>query len=168
MVSDVIFMGILMVAGGLAFCLFGGGVSMLAVRSMKRILATRSWPSVQGNVLSSYVEEHTWTKKGGAYDHSSFNLLISYEYFIGAKRFHSDQAATQTGRSYGTREVAESQAAKSQVGSEIKVYYDPVNPAESTLTNKFSFKPFFGLLFGLTFLVLGVVTLISSMGQFCR
>lgn len=166
MMTDVVFMGIVMVAGGAAFCLFGGVVLLLAIKSAMRNFAKRSWPSVQGNVLSCRVEEHKWNKKGGGVDHSSFDVITVYDYVIGAKRFHSDQDEIQNGRGYSTREEADLQVAQFPSGCAIQVYYNPANPKESTLTRVFSCKPIFGLLFGLTFVVLGLSIIGSSMGQF--
>jgi hypothetical protein len=159
-------MGTIMAMIGLAFCLFGSVVVLIALTKILRNIKSHSWPCVDGTVVSVTIQEHKHCTKGGAYDYSTFSVCRTCEYQVGGKKFHTDQATAQSGNSCATKEDAELESAKTPVGARTQVYYDPANPEESTLAPSFSFKPIFGALFGLAFIVMGVAVLVAAVEQF--
>lgn len=84
----------------------------------------RSWPTVRGTVTESTVVGDR-----------SFVPRIAYAYRVDGERYESsgDRNVPLFGNKRRTREVAEKEAAGFPEGSAVTVYYNPDNPAESTI-----------------------------------
>jgi membrane protein implicated in regulation of membrane protease activity len=86
------------------------------------------WPGTVGRVLKSRVEV-----QGG--DHASVRPYVLYEYMVAGQRYEGQQirAGDKFMTSYSSRQAYDT-VDLYPVGSEVTVFYDPSNPAESALS----------------------------------
>jgi hypothetical protein len=110
----------------LGFVLAGIGI-VLAVYAFPKLIRSfeeRSWPTVTGTVVESTVVGDR-----------SFVPRIEYAYAVNGKEYTGadDRNVPLFGNKRRTHEVAEKESASFPVGSSVRVYYDPENPAEATI-----------------------------------
>jgi hypothetical protein len=94
--------------------------------TMNQMAAT--WPTTQGKVLQSRVEVHS---RG---EHTSVIPKIVYEYEVGGTKYQSDmvRAADKVVRWTNSQE-AYAMVDRHPADSDVTVYYNPANPAQSAL-----------------------------------
>jgi hypothetical protein len=116
-------------------------------RDMLRGRSSASWPTTQGEVVYSTLEQSTSTDSDG--DTSvTYGAKIVYNYQVSGQQLTGDRRAFSETRTSSARRAQEI-ANRYQVGSMVTVYYDPNNPQVSVL------EPGTGL----TGLILPIITL---------
>jgi hypothetical protein len=131
----------------LSFALLCGGVFVLALaalgiflviygaRSRQKAGASRTWPSIEGHILSAEVKQTQSTDDDGRVRYAYYPA-VTYDYVV------AGQAYTGTLISFGgvmaksTPEKAQDALARFPEGSQASVYYNPANPAEAVLVRE--------------------------------
>src|SRR5215471_2587758 len=102
--------------------LFDGFVVVPAVR---QVVALR-FPSTEGVILSSEVTHHDDS------DGTTYGVAIRYSYSVGSRGYEGDRyrydKSTSSDCAWAQRAVAERPP-----GTKVRVYYNPLNPAEALL-----------------------------------
>jgi hypothetical protein len=139
-------------------------VAQQAWRAQRRVLIARGWAQTTGRVIQSGVRETSVRvrRRTGTSSYrqaTRYEPEVIYEYQVLAGIYRGDRL--QMGYSFASSEVdaAQRQADRYPVNSEVTVYYQPDNPAESTV----SLKAGWGLwgMWGIAFIML-VVTLFMT------
>ena len=112
--------GVGLTLGGLAV-----GMALRLARAYQAAVRSRSWPTTPGRITHS---ETVWV---GARTRSP-RPDIRYTYEVGAQTYVGQRIAFEYSHVY-SREAAEQVLKQYPVGATPSVYYDPDQPAESTL-----------------------------------
>lgn len=163
---------LLLIFGGLAASFFGW-------RSVSRSLASTDWPSVDGKIIESGVEEERTRHSGSAkkdapLNQKTYRPKIAYSYkvdekeytgsriaygdhgFIGKSKKITINGVTYHNSNFEAKAAAQKIAKKYPKGKKVTVYYMPDNPGESLLEPGFSYKVFAWPLVGIVIFVIGV------------
>lgn len=114
---------------GISFFVVGLPLLLVGIFSEKRAKAAQTWPSIQGVILSSKVEQNYDNETGSAT--TSFEPVVEYQYEL--------MGQTLTGKriSYGANSFNQKKAAEIAAlypaGSKVKVYYNPEKVTDCTL-----------------------------------
>lgn len=123
------------------------GVGLIALASWLCIKShqCKSWPTVEGIVLESRVDDSSL---------ETMKPILRYEYVVGGRRFVGSRVAFS---GYGvSRSAMETLLAPYKSGQSVRVHYDPENPAHAVLDTRgasdwlywfFAGSFFFGLYF---------------------
>ena len=162
-----------LIVGGLAASFFGW-------RSVIRSLASSDWPSVDGKIIESRVEEKKVQRTGSGTNKTPLNQKryqpkVDYTYSVNDKSFkgsrisYSDHGylgkskkitimgVTRYSSNADAKAGAQKIAKKYPKGKKVTVYYMPDNPSESLLEPGFSYKVFAWPICGFVLLVIGGV-----------
>lgn len=115
--------------------------------------ASRSWPSVEGKVVSSKVAEHMRRKSGVL--KRSYRPEIVYEYEVEGSRFRSDRIGFLDGSS-NNRSYAEDRVEEFAAGMVVTVYYDPTDFEEACLDRSAGWMPWIMMGCGAVIVLVGV------------
>ena len=124
------------------------------------VICARSWPSVEGQVLSAGIESDTMKTHVG----TSFRVhsaQISYAYEIGGRRYENDRisfASLRRGTDYSR---ARSETMAYHAGTAVEVFYNPSDHSDSVLTKEISRDLIVELSAGVAFLVFGSIGMIK-------
>ncbi len=150
----------------------GAGIYALNVyaREKKKATTAQTWPSVNGRVVEAYVAEDVQVDSEGD-QNRVFAPRVVYEYEVNGQTYQNNRLRLGIESFIGSRRKVEQELARFPVGSAVKVYYNPDNPAEAVLQPGVSSKA--ALVIGITFLVIagmtaclvGVVALVSVLSQ---
>lgn len=114
---------------GLSFFIVGLPLLLVGIFSEKRAKTAQAWPSIQGVVLSSKVEQNYDNETGSAT--TSFEPVVEYQYEL------MGQSLTGKRISYGANSFNYKKAAEIvalyPAGSKVKVYYNPEKVSDCTL-----------------------------------
>jgi len=88
---------------------------------------TRSWESVEGEVLATAVETRESVEAAHHYE-----PMVSYRYTVDGQEYLANEIV-QFDVSYSARSEAEEVTADYRSGSSVTVYYDPADPASALL-----------------------------------
>jgi hypothetical protein len=143
-------LAIVFLCTGIAIGIYGYGV-------LGDSKASGSWPSVEGTVVTSEVEQSrdTTSKSRNKYKYSP-NIVFEYE--VGDYVYSSDRVEFVTTTSKSPNDIREI-TARYPVGSGVAVFYDPADPGNSVLTPGVSWKSYIFLAMGAIFALVGVVAL---------
>jgi hypothetical protein len=161
-----------LIVGGLAASYFGW-------RSVSRSLASTDWPSVDGKIIESGVEEERTRHSGSAkkdapLNQKTYRPKIAYSYkvdeqeytgsrigygdhgFIGKSKKITINGVTYRNSNFEAKAAAQKIAKHYHTVKKISVFYMPDNPGESLLEPGFSYKFFAWPLVGIVIFVIGV------------
>jgi hypothetical protein len=146
----------------LVFILVGGVILCLGVKSLFIANASKSWPTVQGKVISSSVDSKR-SDKGG----TTYHAEVFYEYKVGGQIQSSNDVAVG---GYGSSNPSHARRIvnKYPAGSTITVYYSPSNPSKAVLEAGISRQAFFLPGFGAVFFGAGLAMFIFMPGVIQR
>lgn len=100
-------------------------------RDLLRGRSSASWPTTQGEVVYSSLEQSMSTDSDG--DTSvTYGAKIVYNYQVGGQQLTGDRRAFSESRTSSARRAQEI-TNRYQVGAAVTVYYDPNNPQVSVL-----------------------------------
>lgn len=127
---------------------------LAGIRNLRRGAASAGWPTTEGLIVASSVEEHGHLKTDGR--SPTFHAKVAYEYKLGGQRYESSQLSY---KSYGTSKAARAKriVEKYPVGTEVTIYYNPMKPDQAVLepgANIFTALP---LIFGVSLVVLALL-----------
>lgn len=135
---------------GIAFGLLVGNVAWIgAVRDLVRGRASRGWPKVAGEIVSS--ERDT--------DAEGYGVRIAYRYEVDGRSFQGDRLRfgfVDFDRSSSQRAAVERYAP----GSRVEVAVHPSDPKLATLETGNGYEPYLFLVFGLAFVAGSVAVLL--------
>ncbi len=128
--------------------IIGLGLTFLGSVKLKNAAETNRWPITNGKVISSEV--------GGVMKYYPF---VSYTYIVDSTEYTSDRISNMN---YNTknRSVVEEALKKYPLDSEIKVYYNSMDPSKSLLEPGIETGNFLLLAFGLIVLAVPVFSVL--------
>lgn len=132
----------------------------LAQRILARPLATLSWPTTEGIIISSDVIKTKGASPGD--DPDSWHPQVRYRYFINGAEYLSDRIEVFNIANGNTSRFAEKAVSRYPPGMQVKVYYYPEYPAFAVLEPGIpdnDLLALFAFLLGL--ITLGVIALYS-------
>ena len=170
-----------LIVGGLAASYFGW-------RSLSRSLASTDWPSVDGKIIESGVEEERTRHSGSAKKNAPLNQKtyrpkITYSYkvdeqeytgsriaygdhgFIGKSKKITINGVTYRNSNFEAKAAVQKIAKHYHNGKKISVFYMPDNPSECLLEPGFSYKVFAWPLVG--FVMIGIGGFIAWLALSC-
>lgn len=154
-------LGFLCVSGlALVFGAVGVGVLVLYRRGKQKVQESSTWPSVAGKVLEAYVSSHTETDSEGE-GVEAYAPRVVYEYEVNGVAHRSDRLAIGPVATSRNRRSAEQEVARYPVGGEVRVFYNPQNPAEAVLQTRLQAG---NAMFILGIIFLGLAVLIACGG----
>ena len=153
-----IILTIAMLAGGIFLVVWGGN-------ELKGAYKSRSWPSTQGEITSSYIQKQVNRKTNTNRTTTSFSAKVHYRYLVGGTTYSGDRIRFGGTYSGGKRSLAKKVADSYPKGKKVTVYYDPENPKEAVLKTGFSWTTFMVFIGGLLFLCVGIACYISYRGE---
>lgn len=123
-------LGVLLIAGGL------WGIYQQRRREEK-VRASQTWPFAKGKILSSEVESK-WGRKPFTRGMAIpiYKAEIEYEYTVGSQTYTGDTICIGGELNTSFPKRAEERCQRYPVGSEVNVYYDPLDPERSCLEQK--------------------------------
>lgn len=138
------------VVSAIIFILVGAGIVWFANWSIKKSKAQQKWPTVNGTVISTKINE-TYTKKKREYTPS-----VTYGYTVNGTQYTSNRISFAV-RQYQKRSKASSIVNRYRAGSQVVVHYNPLNPAEAVL--KVGVNKIFYIIYavGIILLIVGVI-----------
>ena len=105
------------------------GIGIWLVRKLQ---ASRSWPTVDGTVTGARVVRKVTTGTEDEGESVSYVPVVEYRYELNGQTYTSARIAfAESG--YGSFGRAEQNLAKYPAGGAVKVLYDPANPASAVL-----------------------------------
>lgn len=130
---------------GIIFLLVGLFVTLRAIKDWRRYRDSESWAAVPGQITTSNVTSHR-SSKGG----TTYGIFITYTYQVMGQSYQGNQFSFGSeGTRYGTRSKAEAMLSNYQIGSQATVYYDPNDPKQAVLEQKYdSTSAILGVIFG--------------------
>lgn len=134
--------------GGI-FALVGAIILGVGAYVRARAQASKGWPMVLGQVVSSRVTSSTSSEGGTTYEPD-----IHYAYDIGGRAYNSRRVAFGGFTSTSNPRDAEKHTARYPAGAVVQVYYNPANPQDATLERRAGSAGFL-FAFGGCFFVIG-------------
>ncbi|MDG1132428.1 MAG: DUF3592 domain-containing protein [Opitutales bacterium] len=164
---------LLLLAGGCAASFFGW-------RAVMRSLASSGWPSTNGKIIDSRVEEEKVRRTGSGTNKTPLNQKryqpkIDYTYSVNDKSFNGTRISysdhgylgksksvtvigvTRYSSNANAKASAQKIAKKYHKGKKVTVFYMPDNPGESVLEPGFTYKVFAWPICGIVLLAIGVI-----------
>ena len=137
-----------------AFIVVGAGIALFAGYSL--IVGARSehWPRAIGTIVSSAVSEQTDNKGVTMY-----TAEIRYRYSVHGQELIGDNVKFGGQLSLDASSRAANVVAKYPVGATVPVSYDPDRPSRAVLEPGKNPLAWFGIVFGMIFLVVGALLL---------
>lgn len=114
-----------------------------------------SWPTVPGKVTAATVDRHAprpWQKGEARY-----TPLVTYTYVVAGQLFTAHKLDFRPPRSYSSSAQAVAIVAGYPVGSEVKIYYNPLGPQQAALDRGKPIGYHTELVSGLVNVLVGVV-----------
>ncbi|MBC2776586.1 DUF3592 domain-containing protein [Parasphingopyxis marina] len=116
---------------GLGLALIAGSIAYFAWGS-QRASAASDWPSADGRILSSYIEEQESRDEDNEVI-ITFYPRVTYRYFVAGNGFSSDAIRLIADQGYADSYDAEDFLSDYPEGAAVEVFYDPENPGDSAL-----------------------------------
>ncbi|MDP1713592.1 MAG: DUF3592 domain-containing protein [Anaerolineales bacterium] len=142
--------------GGI-FAVLGIGLLIFALRDRKKAKAAEAWPTVNGTIGTSRLDQNTRTERrdGRTYTHTSYAPVVEYTYEVGGKTYQGNHIFPGATLSYDLG-TAQNIVNRYQPGSTATVHYDPGNPIEAVLEIKAKGGNIF-MIIGVVFAIIGVI-----------
>ena len=123
----------------LAVLLPVAGIALLILVKLPKAVASLTWPTTEGTVISSEVAEAGFSYTEGWYPH------VSYCYSVNGKDYVSGDVEVIGVANGSTADYARQVVERYPVGEQVEVYYAPDNPSvallESGIPNNGVFTP---------------------------
>ena len=144
---------------GIGLALYAGwfGVRSLITysRNKKTVKESQSWHEGKARVIFSNIDiEITYDEDG---EMASYVPKVQYVFQVGGQTYQGNQVSFGN-PNYALQKKAQEVIAQYQLGSEVRVYYNPFNPEESVL-EKVTFVPMVYLILGIIMVLIMVVIL---------
>lgn len=110
----------------------GGGVISWGSRATSKVSTSKSWPTASGTIVSSEIVDDSASLRGGS-NTIRHEADVHYRFMVNGDRYESNVVVLGAAKSYTDRGLAEKALAAYPKGGDVTVYYEPGNPARSTL-----------------------------------
>ncbi len=126
--------------------------------SAKEYKSSKNWPSVSGTIIkSSIIQKREWDSKKKKYKNTFYpNLQYTYGVngvnYVGSRITFSDYASN-------SRKAIRKILRKYPNGAQVKVYYNPKNPAKSVLEKRLGIGGYMLFLVSVMFFIGGLLLL---------
>lgn len=143
---------LMLAALGLAMSAFG-------VHFIVHSSAARSWPSVDGQIVNVAIRTYSSIndRRSQSGRERSYFPQVTYQWMVGDRSFDGKRYSLgQEHPGYAERSEARDAAKRFPVGGDVKVYYDPADPASAVLDRSLQPGVFVPLPLGLLMLAVGV------------
>lgn len=148
---------------GLGFAMATFGIYFIAYSN-----AARSWPSVEGQIVSVSIRTHSSIHDGrhsGAHRQRSYFPQIRYRWSVAGRSFEGRRYALgEEHEDYAERSEAQRAAAQFAAGTAVEVFYDPADPASAVLDPSQRSGAYVPLPLGLLMLAVGIAGM-KKMGR---
>lgn len=134
---------------GAIFALVAAILIGIGVYGRGRAQASRQWPMVLGQVVSSRVTSSSSSEGGTTYEPD-----IRYAYDVGGRAYSSNRVVFGGFSGTGNPRDAQKHTTRYPAGAVVQVYYNPANPQDATLERRAGQAGFL-FAFGGCFLVIG-------------
>lgn len=147
----------LLCGGAVIFIFFGLGVIaiILGIRNRKKAEASVNWPSAPGRITKAWIDRSEDTDDEG-FTTTTFTPNWQYQFTAGGQTITSEKISFGGKRGYGRQKKAQEALAAYPLNSQVRVYFDPANPAESVLVPGTK-GTFVGIIVGAIFILLSMV-----------
>lgn len=147
--------GVLLFAG--VFLYLGWEVVRQETGALRSGSASRTWPTVEGRVISSGVQ----TRHGTSGDITRYYPVVEYEYSVEGRSFRGNRISfdTQTMDYTSAANIAKRYA----VGRKVTVFYDPNDAGHSVLEAGTSGGSWLGIGIGIVFVVVAGAMLVTRL-----
>jgi hypothetical protein len=139
---------------GIGFPALGMVAIIYGLRLLAKGRASLNWPSTQGHIAKSMVENRLTSGYRGT--STIFEAQIEYRYTIAGIGRWSKIISIGTTLGWGIEKFAERLVAKYPVGKVVDVFYNPENPNEAVLIRGTTFGTYLAILMGLAFMICGL------------
>jgi hypothetical protein len=142
---------------GGVFAVLGIGLLIFGWRDRKKAKAAEAWPTVNGTIVSSRLDQNTRTERrdGRTYTRTSYAPVVEYTYGAGGRTYQGNRIFPGSTMSYDLG-TAQNIVNRYQPGSTAAVHYDPANPVEAVLEVKAKGGNLF-MIIGAVFAVIGII-----------
>ena len=142
---------------GGVFAVLGIGLLFFGLRDRKKAKAAEAWPTVNGVIVSSRLDQNTRTgrRDGRTYTQITYAPVIEYTYEVSGKTYQGNHIFPGATMSYDLG-TAQNIVNRYQPGSRATVHYDSGNPVEAVLEIKAKGGNLFVIIGGV-FAVMGVI-----------
>ena len=120
------------------------GSFYLGYTKLMEALASKSWPSVEGEITESDLHMKRYSGNDRETKHK-FSFRVKYQYTVDGEFYENNRYSFKYIFLSGTLLVAQTLVEKNPVGCARKVFYNPEDPQDSVLltgANIFSYVPF--------------------------
>ena len=125
--AQAIALGVVLVGAGIAGLLW-------VSHELAKARASRSWPTVEGKISTSYVEERRRTGGRDSPSYLVYIVHIRYSYEVDGKTYSSDRIHFFRGRrQYRVKDTAEGLVDRYSLGKQVTVYHHPDEPEIAVL-----------------------------------
>ena len=141
---------------------FGAGTLFLGAAYVITTIITRvrhqgtaNWPKVTGSVEQSFVYQHERSTSAGTTE--TYTPVVTYAYAIEEQKYqaHKQNFLPYDQATFMSKEEAETTSTRYPVGSEVPVFYNPVNPAQAVLEKPKATAHTAVILYGIVCMLLG-------------
>ena len=139
---------------GLGFLTAGFLFSIFYLFDISQAFIARSWPTVQGEILSSSVGESMEMSSKGR-GRPRYDGNVTYSYSVNDQSFQNDRVCFGYQKDLASYENANQIRSKYPKGKKVKIYYDPNNPEESVLQTNIPGRMIAMTVTGLVFILTG-------------
>ena len=143
------------------FAVIGVGVLWWGIRDSRTAIKSVSWPSVTGQVITSYVSESSDD------DGTMYSANIHYTYIVNNREYSGSRVSHGDLSTSDSRDAAKI-VARYPAEEQVSVYYDPSDPAQAVLATGFTSGLLLPLGLGTIFTLAGGLMLIGFTFQFIR
>jgi hypothetical protein len=142
----------------IGFVILGGILLVAGLYQQTKMTVSRSWPSVQGTVVSAEVRSTPVSK--AAPDSVAYMPVFRYEFDVNGTRFTGNRQSF--GRmAYATAEEAEGHLGGFPQGKRVEVFYNPAKPADCVLERGHSVVTWMLIGVGAGMTVIGVMLAVN-------
>lgn len=115
--------------------LLAGGVVAIqsAITEFRLSREASHWPEVQATVVKATVEQISGRNGGSPSRTYVYTVYLEYKFSVNGKEFTARHPAAKQAEHAQSPAEADAVAAEFKPGTQVPVYYDPGNPAESRL-----------------------------------
>ena len=110
----------------------GGGVISAGSRVTTKVAASKSWPTASGTILSTAVVPDSSVFQSGT-GNIRYDADVRDRFMINGDRYESNVGVLGAAKSFTDSGAAAKALEAYPKGSNVTVYYEPGNPARSTL-----------------------------------
>lgn len=136
--------------------LAGSAVLVITYLLQTEATASQSWPSTDGEVVASFVEEYRDSEQ-----ELSYKPRVQYIYTVGGQLYKSQKVKIGLEQSYGFYNNANKELADYPLNATVTVYYDPAEPTNAVL-DRSSSPWYIGYAIGAVLMLMSMRMLITA------